>query len=82
MEVLENGEADHKILARLDGENMPLREEEKSQLVEFIRTVFSHIPGKHMEIGRFLDADSALAMISSCIDTNDSVPVNAHYDSV
>lgn len=84
MEVLENGETDHKILARLDGEDetIELNQETKRILIEFIKGVFSHLPAKHMEIGRFLGRDAALEMIARSLDKDDVLPEDAHYDRV
>ncbi len=63
MEQVEDGEIDHKVLACMVGEVKDLDETRKQALVEFAHHVFDHIPGKRMEIGRFLDREAALQYV-------------------
>ena len=60
MEQVEDGEVDHKVFAHLVGEPQVLNDAQKAALVEFAKHVFDHIPGKRMEIGRFLDRKAAV----------------------
>jgi inorganic pyrophosphatase len=61
MEQVEDGEIDHKVFAHLRGEPVVvLDEEKKAAFADFAMHVFEHIPGKRMEIGRFLDRGAAL----------------------
>lgn len=68
LEMLEDGEIDHKIIARFNDETTELDDEAKRKLVTFLNTVFAHIPGKTMEIGRFLDTEAAIDLIGRCSD--------------
>ena len=60
MEQVEDGEIDHKVLARQVDDREILDEAVKNALVEFARHVFDHTPGKLMEIGQFLDREAAM----------------------
>jgi inorganic pyrophosphatase len=64
MEQVEDGEIDHKVFARLVGEpGILLDEGRKAAFADFAEHVFEHIPGKKMEVGRFLDRDAALEYV-------------------
>jgi inorganic pyrophosphatase len=64
MEQVEDGEIDHKVFAHLIGEpEILLDEEHKAAFADFAMHVFEHIPGKRMEIGRFLEAGAALEYV-------------------
>lgn len=68
MQQVEDGEVDHKVLAVLDGEREELNESIKRTLIEFARHVFDHVPGKIMEVGRFLDKTAALEHVRASQD--------------
>jgi inorganic pyrophosphatase len=68
LEMLEDGELDHKIIARFNNERNKLNDEAKERLVTFLNNVFAHIPGKNMEIGRFLGVEDAKKLIRKCLD--------------
>lgn len=72
VEMKEDGEVDHKVIACLAGENRVLDQETKDRIVSFLRTVFAHIKGKQMEIGRFLPREQALAFIEKTREAFDS----------
>ena len=68
MEQIEDGEADHKVLALLHGDH-PLQGIPALELNEFVTHVFDHIPGKIIKIGRLMDRDAALKYLRDCQDT-------------
>jgi len=83
MEQIEDGEIDHKVLAYLAGEQESLDEGKKQIFVDFACHVFDHIPGKRMEVGRFLDSEAAVKYIEehedrgeSCIGKNGLVQID------
>ena len=59
LEQIEDGEIDHKILAALAGTSPTLNEATLAALRGFIDSVFAHVPGKTMKIGRLLDRQAA-----------------------
>ena len=59
MEQFEDGHVDHNVLARLTGSESIVDEDVRGQLHDFVTTVFSHIPGKHITVGNFLNAGEA-----------------------
>jgi inorganic pyrophosphatase len=65
LEQIEDGEVDHKILAVLPGEPFPLGEAEAALRV-FANTVFSHVSGKRMLVGKLLDRAAAQAYLRAC----------------
>ena len=83
MEVVENGEIDHKVIAQLVGEKIELSDTIKQTLIEFIQTVFSHLPEKHMSIGDFLPRESAIKAIRDAQDFDSAAPRDdSHYNEV
>jgi len=83
MEVIENDEIDHKIIAQLEGESARFDDEIKDTLACFIYEVFSDRPDKHMIVGNFLDRAEAIQMILTAKDSNDICPPNkARYYEV
>lgn len=58
MEMKEDGEIDHKVIAHLPGENFTLTADVKTELTDFIHSVFSHL-NKNMEVGQFLPRQEA-----------------------
>ena len=65
LEQVEDGEVDHKVLAVLPGETFELSQAEPA-LRAFVGSVFAHVPGKRMTIGRLLDQQAAEAYLRSC----------------
>jgi inorganic pyrophosphatase len=66
MEQIEDGEVDHKILAAVSGQAACLDREIERVLTDFALHVFDHVPGKSMQIGRFLDRNAALEHLRRC----------------
>lgn len=64
----EDDEEDNNILAVLKDENIALDEEVKEKLKEFIRHVFNHTKGKKIEVGDFLEKETAINLIQKCTD--------------
>ena len=65
LEQVEDGEIDHKVLAVLPGETFALDQAEPA-LRAFVTSVFAHLPGKQMTIGRLLDRQAAEAYLRTC----------------
>ncbi len=65
LEQVEDGEVDHKVLAVLPGETFALSQAEPA-LRAFVGSVFAHVPGKRMTIGRLLDRQAAEAYLRTC----------------
>lgn len=65
LEQIEDGETDHKLLALLPDETFALAEAEPA-LRAFVTTVFAHVPGKTMTIGRLLGREAAEAYLRDC----------------
>lgn len=68
LKMYEDGELDHKIIGRVNDEVIDLDEIMKRKLVDFLRTVFRHIPNKRMDVGDFLDANEANALVEKLTD--------------
>lgn len=66
LEQIEDGEIDHKILAVVDHREKNLPADAVGKIRTFIGQVFSHIPGKDMQLGRLLDAAAAQRYIENC----------------
>jgi inorganic pyrophosphatase len=66
LEQIEDGEIDHKVLAVPSGAAATINDAVIAALKEFISGVFSHVPGKRMEIGRLLDRDAAAGYLRQC----------------
>jgi len=62
-EQIEDGEADHKILAVPVGDSWVIDDKAESVFREFCAKVFSHLPKKKVEVGRFLGTEDAMALI-------------------
>ena len=63
MEQVEDGEADHNVLARLPGSDAVVDDAVRRRLVDFVTNVFAHVPGKRLAVGAFLDASRAWAHV-------------------
>ena len=68
LEQVEDGEADHKVLAVLIGERIALDDVVVASLKHFITEAFAHVPGKRMEVGRLLSPQDAEAYVHACRD--------------
>jgi len=66
-EEVEDGEADHKILVVPKGDIWEIDTNLEDLFKDFSAKVFSHLPGKKKEIGRFLGIDEANALIEESI---------------
>src|SRR5580658_1873062 len=65
MDQIEDGQEDHNVLAVIPGEQRILDKQIESTLTEFVSHVFAHIPANAIEPGKFLNAQAALAHIST-----------------
>lgn len=66
VEQIEDGETDHKVIAAPVGETALIDEAVAAAIRAFAANVFSHVPGKRMEIGRLLGADAARDYLRAC----------------
>jgi inorganic pyrophosphatase len=64
MEQIEDGLPDNNVLARLLDEQAAVTREVEDVLGDFVRNVFSHLPGTKVSVGRFLGAGEALSEIT------------------
>lgn len=69
-EEIEDAEEDHKILAVLSGETWDIDKNLEQIFRDFSAKVFSHLPGKKKEIGRFLGKEDALLLYYTHICTH------------
>ena len=65
MEQIEDGAPDHNVLARLMHDSAEITAEVQTALTEHVMTVFSHVSGKDMKVGRFLGPEEATAHFSA-----------------
>jgi inorganic pyrophosphatase len=63
MEQFEDGQVDHNVIAVPEGQEGTLTDQTTEALREFVSHVFDHVPGKHIRVGEFLDADAAIAHV-------------------
>lgn len=68
MEQFEDGQVDHNILARPKGSTSTVDGGVRERLRDFVTSVFSHVPGKQVVVGRFLGADDAQTFLSERTD--------------
>lgn len=66
LEQVEDGDVDHKVLAALPGTSPELGEATLAKLKAFAGSVFAHVPGKRMQIGRLLDRQAAADFLERC----------------
>lgn len=66
LEQVEDGEIDHKVLAALAGETPAIDDATLGALKNFVVSVFAHIPGKDMKVGRLLDRQAAETFLREC----------------
>lgn len=70
LEVVDTGDADHKVLAMRENEHFILDSDVLTTLRKFINGVFAHLPNKRMEIGRLLPQQDADAYIRDGYNNN------------
>lgn len=68
LEMREDNELDHKIIACLKDEPRDFTKTHHNTIEGFIHKVFSHIPNKKIEVGRLLDAGKAMGFIKESQD--------------
>lgn len=66
MEQIEDGQADHKVLAVLSEDERPSTRLPAAELTEFVTHVFEHIPGKVITVGEFKGKEAALKYLHDC----------------
>jgi inorganic pyrophosphatase len=66
LEQIEDGETDHKVLAAPRGEAAAIDDAVLARITAFVRSVFAHVPGKTMQIGRLLDRQAAEDFLERC----------------
>ena len=66
LEQVEDGETDHKVIAVPAGEDRKVSAADEAALRGFIQTVFAHVPGKTMSVGRLLGREAAEKFIRDC----------------
>lgn len=66
MEQTEDGLTDNNVLATLMDERTQVTTVVQSTVTEFVQHVFSHIPGRAIEVGRFLGVRAAEVEIDRC----------------
>jgi inorganic pyrophosphatase len=68
LEQVEDGEADHKVLAALPGQHVELNRELREELSNFINEMFAAHPDVHIHIGQILPRQAALHHIKEFLD--------------
>ncbi len=66
LEQVEDGEIDHKVLARLPGDGAPPDADAVERLKSFVSAVFAHVPGKVMTVGHVLGRKAAEDYLAQC----------------
>ncbi|MFP4346481.1 MAG: inorganic diphosphatase [Anaerolineales bacterium] len=66
LEMQEDDEVDHKILAALPGERVEASEALREELCNFIVAIFARFPEVHVHVGRILPREAALAHLERC----------------
>ena len=69
MEQIEDGQEDHNVLARIEGEEAALTAAVRDKLAEFVFHVFDHNDGKQIQVGRFLGPREAMEHVSAHLDS-------------
>ena len=64
IEFTEDGQADHKILAALPAEHVEIDKHLQAAFRTYTQAFFSKTPGKRYEIGQFLGAAEATALVT------------------
>jgi len=68
MEQIEDGEDDHKVLARLCGEEVVIDANVRETLTDFVRQSFKQFAGMQVRVGEFVGREAAEATIVACRD--------------
>lgn len=63
-EQTEDGKNDPKILAVMPGEVVTVDKDVQTRMSDFVQHVFDHLPGKTVQVGKFLGKDEAAELIS------------------
>lgn len=66
LEQIEDGEIDHKVLCVDAGAPKLIGDDAVATILAFVMSVFSHIPGKRIELGALLGPAEAEAYIERC----------------
>jgi inorganic pyrophosphatase len=66
LEQVEDGEVDHKVLCVLAGSVAVVAEPAVATIRAFVTAVFSHIPGKRMELGSLRGPADAVRYVQEC----------------
>ena len=66
LEQIEDGEVDHKVLCVPAGSSGFVDDRAVADIRDFIESVFSHIPGKSMQLGSLLGATEAVEYVRNC----------------
>ena len=66
LEMQEDDEVDHKILAALPGERVEASEALREELCDFIVAIFARFPEVRVRVGRILPRKAALAHLERC----------------
>ncbi len=64
LEQIEDGEVDHKVLCVPAGSQGIVEELAVAEIRDFVMSVFTHIPGKSMQLGSLLGTAEAVKFIS------------------
>lgn len=73
MEQFEDGHEDHNVLAVPSGSTVQTGKAVEDTLSEFVLHVFEHVPGKRINVGRFLDASEAQSHIEARLDDTSDI---------
>ncbi len=68
MELREDGQEDHKVIATFPDEGLQLTDDVKKELRDFALHVFDHMSGKTMLVGDFYDKETALELLKRSAD--------------
>jgi inorganic pyrophosphatase len=66
-EQFEDDQEDHNILAVRIGDLVELSHDVQDRLTDFVLNVFADVPGKSVQVGRFLGKEDALSLIASSL---------------
>ena len=66
LEQIEDGEVDHKVLCVLADAPRAVEDGAVATIRAFVMSVFSHIPGKKMQLGSLLDTAEAVQYLRRC----------------
>ncbi|MGE0563452.1 MAG: inorganic diphosphatase [Pseudolabrys sp.] len=66
LEQIEDGDVDHKVIAVPDGDDDTIDSADEAALRGFVQTVFAHVTGKTMIVGRLLGREAAEDYVRRC----------------